>query len=140
MWPLRTLSFNIHALMLFGFSTMFHIFWSSYRTTSLIMGNVLLIAACWHYSVKRIVEVDELKLAPKLSNLHLEMSGNMRQKLNLAAQLFSYHTAALLKLKYTDNLEWSEFFDLVDKFFNVFNSQFVTDRRKPWHVVHVEFS
>lgn len=93
------------------------------------------------HEVLSVLQDTELKLTPKLSTLHLDVKKSARQKVKYATQLFSHHTAALLKLKYPANPQFSEFFDLVDQFFDVLNSRFLNDYKKPWHSafgIHIE--
>ncbi|KAJ8872942.1 hypothetical protein PR048_026558 [Dryococelus australis] len=86
------------------------------------------------WQLQQILHDKELSLTPKLdSRVHLNVSGSSRQKVKYATQLFSHHTATLLKIKIPQNPQISKFFDLVDKWFDVMNSTFVNDFRKPWH-------
>jgi hypothetical protein len=83
--------------------------------------------------VESVIEEQELKLCPKLSTHLTTVKQSARQKVRYAVQLFSHHTATLLKLKYPENKNIYELFETTDKFFDVMNSRFSVDRKKKWH-------
>lgn len=84
-------------------------------------------------TVRNVIEDQELKLSPKLTHFHIDLRQSARQKVKYAAQLFSHHTACLMKLKYPNNKNVFNLFETTDKFFDVMNSRFTVDQSKKWH-------
>jgi len=81
-------------------------------------------------TVRDLMNVDgpELKIAHKLTPLHVNVSGMERQKVRLAAQLFSGTTAAAIRSKWPDKQEMANFFQLVNDAFDVLNSRIKTGK------------
>lgn len=82
--------------------------------------------------LERLLEVNtnDLKIAHKLTRLHLDAIGSQRQNVKLATQLFSNTNAAAIEWcglngYMKDCLTWSEtarFLSLINKWFDLFNS------------------
>lgn len=77
----------------------------------------------------------DLRIPHKLDRKHLDASGTERQKVSLAAQLFSHTTAQAIEWFGRNDFltceNWSEcadFFELVDKWFDVFNSKYKNNK------------
>src|SRR6218665_2540380 len=69
---------------------------------------------------------DELKIVHKLTPLHLNAVGMERQKVRIAAQLFSRTTAAAIRYLFPDKMEMANFFELVNDAFDVLNTRVKT--------------
>ena len=52
--------------------------------------------------IQQIIEEEELKPAPKFKKCHVDVKGPLRQNVWLAYQLFSHHTASMLKLRFPE--------------------------------------
>ena len=74
---------------------------------------------------------DELKIAHKLTPLHLTVTGMERQKVRLAAQLFSRTTASAIRYVCPEKKEMADFIELVNDSFDVLNSRTKT-AKFPW--------
>ena len=74
---------------------------------------------------------EELKIAHKLTPLHLSVAGMERQKVRLAAQLFSRTTASAIRYVYPDQQEMADFVELVNDTFDVLNSR-TTSAKFAW--------
>lgn len=82
--------------------------------------------------LERLLEINgnDLKIAHKLSRLHLDVTGSHRQNVKLATQIFSNTNAAAiewcgLRGFMNDYIEWPEtvrFLSLFNKWFDLFNS------------------
>ncbi|KAJ4450248.1 hypothetical protein ANN_01667 [Periplaneta americana] len=64
----------------------------------------------------------ELQLFPKLHWCHITVQENDRQRVAPAMELFSHHTAALIKYLVPESEEVHEFFQLINDFTDVMNS------------------
>ena len=69
---------------------------------------------------------DELKIVHKLTPLHLNAVGMERQKVRIAAQLFSRTTAAAIRYLFPDKMEMAYFFQLVNDAFDILNTRIKT--------------
>ncbi len=65
----------------------------------------------------------ELRLCHKLKPLHFTCKGSQRQRVMLAAQLFSHSVASALRLLSPELEEQANFVDLVNSCFDIFNSR-----------------
>jgi hypothetical protein len=65
----------------------------------------------------------EYRIAPKLSEKHFSVQGGQRQRVSLAAQLLSSHTAAGLRHISPEKEEQANFIQLVNNWFDVANSR-----------------
>ena len=74
---------------------------------------------------------NELRLHRKLTDVHFECKGSTRQKVSLAAELFSNTSAELLEAAHPEKKEQAEFVKLVNNFFDVMNSRIPEDKKKP---------
>ncbi|KAJ8875489.1 hypothetical protein PR048_023384 [Dryococelus australis] len=82
-----------------------------------------------NWQLEQILHNKEISRTLKLdSRVHFNVSGSAQQKVKYAMQLFSHHTATVLKRKFLQKPQISKFFDLVDKWFD--NCKRF---RKPWH-------
>ncbi len=72
-----------------------------------------------------LVEKDsaEFQLCHKVKPLHFLCKGSQRQRVMLAAQLFSRSVASALRLLYPEKEEEAQFVELVNDCFDVFNSR-----------------
>lgn len=75
--------------------------------------------------VEQILEIDcgEYRIAPKLKERHFSCKGSERQRVLLAAQLLSAHTAAALLQVSPDKRAQSKFIKTANDWFDVANSR-----------------
>ena len=69
---------------------------------------------------------DELKIVHILTPMHLNAVGMERQKVPIAAQLFSRTTAAAIRYLFPDKMEMVQFFELVNDAFDIPNTRIKT--------------
>ena len=83
--------------------------------------------------IKQLMEKDasELKIAHKLTPLHLNVVGMERQKVRLAAQLLSRTTASAIRYAIPEKSELADFIQLVNDSFDVLNSR-TKQGKFPW--------
>ncbi len=72
----------------------------------------------------------EIKLCPKLKASILEVKGAERMKVAPAAKLFSHHTATLIRFCFPEKPEAAKFIQLIDDYFDIFNSKIPVDSDK----------
>ncbi len=65
----------------------------------------------------------ELRLCHKLKPIHFLCKGSQRQRVILAAQLFSHSVASALRLLFPQKEELANFIDLVNSCFDIFNAR-----------------
>lgn len=81
--------------------------------------------------------VSDASIAHKLSEEHLRVHHAGRQKVKLAAQLFSHSTASVIRRVYSlgheiyNAAETEEFVEIVNDWFDIFNSKFTTIQSVP---------
>lgn len=75
--------------------------------------------------IEKLLSLDsnEMKMCPKLSFQHLHVKGRERQRVNLAAQLFSTHTAKAIRLLLPQEQQCADVIELVDQSFDILNSR-----------------
>jgi len=65
----------------------------------------------------------EIKLCPKINLYHISVSGRDRQRVRPACELFSRHMAKVICHLLLEEKEASNFFELVNDLFDIFNSR-----------------
>lgn len=75
--------------------------------------------------IESILQIDcgEYKVAYKLTHLHVDCNGRDRQRVYLAGQLFSNTTAMMISTWFTEQIQASQFFQLVNDAFDILNSK-----------------
>lgn len=86
---------------------------------------------------KRVIEQllsedsGEFKISSKLTRLHIDCKNRERQRVKLAAQLFSHHTAEAVRYVFPEDEETAYFLQLVNDVFDIFNSDRPDNVDKP---------
>ena len=70
-----------------------------------------------------LFDAGELRPTHKLKIIHFDCKGSQRQKVALAAQLFSRSTASGLRLLFKDKKELADFIELINNAFDILNSR-----------------
>lgn len=80
--------------------------------------------------IERLLALDknEMKLCPKLSQIHLSVKGRERQRVYLAMQLFSNTTAKAIKYLMPNEEEAANFFQLANDAFDILNARRYNDK------------
>ncbi|KFM75205.1 Transposable element P transposase, partial [Stegodyphus mimosarum] len=75
--------------------------------------------------IERLLSTDckEVRICPKLSASHITVKGNERQRVYLAAQLFSNHTAQGIRYLMPEEEDTANFFELVNNSFDILNAR-----------------
>jgi hypothetical protein len=64
-----------------------------------------------------LVEKEEFKILPRLTNHHLDCTHNARQRVRLAAQLLSRSTATALKIQFPEKDKAAKFIEVTDSWY-----------------------
>ncbi|CAL1283746.1 unnamed protein product [Larinioides sclopetarius] len=75
--------------------------------------------------IEKILMLDsnETKICPKLSLHHISVKGRERQRVYLATQLFSNHTAKAIRYLLPDEMDTADFFQLMNDSFDILNAR-----------------